>query len=255
MQSNRNINVLRGGRLAVYSNIIIDRSLSLHAIRATSLTPKGMETRFMTTIIDTKEQPIVLKVTVQRSTRMRYVMLSFPASCYDRELRRQNQSWNCSAVHEQRSEFSDKAQMGQIFAAFGLTYAFALIPGGYIADVFGSRLSYAIALVSWSAATMVQGFTNSFNTLVGTRLAIGALEAPAFPANARAVTMWFPTNERGFATRRLHHGPIPGDAAVRRDTVVGRTGIRMAIRLLRHGTIWFGTRVALVLHLSRSNGL
>ena len=47
---------------------------------------------------------------------------------------------------------------------------------------------------------MVQGFTNSFNTLVGTRLAIGALEAPAFPANARAVTMWFPTKERGFAT-------------------------------------------------------
>ena len=40
MQSNRNINVLRGGRLAVYSNIIIDRSLSLHAIRATSLTPR-----------------------------------------------------------------------------------------------------------------------------------------------------------------------------------------------------------------------
>ena len=31
----------------------------------------------MTTIVDTKEQPIVLKETVQRPTRMRYVMLSF----------------------------------------------------------------------------------------------------------------------------------------------------------------------------------
>ena len=94
----------------------------------------------------------------------------------------------------------DKAQMGQIFAAFGLTYAFALVPGGYIADLLGSRLSYAIALVSWSLATMVQGLAHSFNTLFGARLAIGLLESPAFPANARAVTMWFPTKERGLAT-------------------------------------------------------
>jgi ACS family D-galactonate transporter-like MFS transporter len=94
----------------------------------------------------------------------------------------------------------DKAQMGQIFAAFGLTYAFALIPGGYIADIFGSRLTYAVALVGWSLATMLQGIASSFNTLFGARLAVGALEAPAFPANARAVTMWFPLAERGFAT-------------------------------------------------------
>jgi MFS transporter, ACS family, D-galactonate transporter len=94
----------------------------------------------------------------------------------------------------------DKAQMGQIFAAFGLTYAFALIPGGYIADLLGSRLSYAIALVCWSIATMIQGLANSFNTLFAARLSIGLLESPAFPANARAVTMWFPTNERGLAT-------------------------------------------------------
>ena len=95
----------------------------------------------------------------------------------------------------------DKAQMGQIFAAFGLTYAFALVPGGYIADLFGSRLTYAVALVSWSLATMLQGVANSFTALFGARLAIGALEAPAFPANAQAaVTMWFPMKERGLAT-------------------------------------------------------
>jgi len=94
----------------------------------------------------------------------------------------------------------DKAQLGQIFAAFGLTYAFALVPGGYIADMFGSRISYAIALVLWSCTTMAQGFAHSFNALFGARLAMGVLESPAFPANARAVTMWFPMQERGTAT-------------------------------------------------------
>lgn len=94
----------------------------------------------------------------------------------------------------------DKVQMGQIFAAFGLTYAFALVPGGIIADVLGSRIAYAFSLITWSLATMTQGLAGGFNMLFGSRLAIGALEAPAFPSNARAVTMWFPTGERGFAT-------------------------------------------------------
>ena len=97
----------------------------------------------------------------------------------------------------------DKVQMGQIFAAFGLTYAFALIPGGIIADVLGSRIAYAFSLITWSLATMTQGLASGFNMLFGSRLAIGALEAPAFPSNARAVTMWFPTSERGICDQRI----------------------------------------------------
>lgn len=94
----------------------------------------------------------------------------------------------------------DKVQMGQIFAAFGLTYAIALVPGGIVADILGSRIAYAFALITWSFATLTQGFANGFNMLFGSRLAVGACESPAFPSNARAVTMWFPTRERGFAT-------------------------------------------------------
>jgi len=94
----------------------------------------------------------------------------------------------------------DKIQMGQIFAAFGLAYAFALVPGGIIADILGSRIAYTISLVGWSFATITQGFAQGFTTLFASRLAVGTLESPAFPSNARAVTMWFPTKERGFAT-------------------------------------------------------
>jgi ACS family D-galactonate transporter-like MFS transporter len=94
----------------------------------------------------------------------------------------------------------DKIQMGQIFAAFGLAYAFALVPGGIIADVLGSRIAYAFSLIGWSLATITQGFAQGFGALFGSRLAVGALESPAFPSNARAVTMWFPIKERGLAT-------------------------------------------------------
>lgn len=94
----------------------------------------------------------------------------------------------------------DKMQMGELFAAFGLAYSFALLPGGLLTDIVGSRVAYALSLVGWSCATLTQGLANSYHMLLGSRFAMGALEAPAFPSNARAVTLWFPTQERGFAT-------------------------------------------------------
>lgn len=94
----------------------------------------------------------------------------------------------------------DKVQMGAIFAAFGTAYAICLVPGGIFADLLGSRLAYTFALVTWSCAIVLQGFASGFNMLFGAWMSVGALESPAFPSNARAVTMWFPTRERGFAT-------------------------------------------------------
>jgi ACS family D-galactonate transporter-like MFS transporter len=94
----------------------------------------------------------------------------------------------------------DRMQMGELFAAFGLAYSIALVPGGVLTDVLGSRIAYALSLVGWSFATLTQGLASGYHMLLGSRLAIGALEAPAFPSNARAVTLWFPARERGFAT-------------------------------------------------------
>ncbi|WP_321901006.1 MFS transporter [Paraburkholderia tropica] len=94
----------------------------------------------------------------------------------------------------------NKMQMGELFAAFGLAYSIALVPGGVLTDVLGSRLAYALSLVGWSFATLTQGFANGYHMLLGSRLAMGALETPAFPSNTRAVTLWFPVQERGFAT-------------------------------------------------------
>ena len=94
----------------------------------------------------------------------------------------------------------DKMQMGELFAAFGLAYSIALVPGGVLTDILGSRIAYALSLVGWSFATLTQGFATGYQMLLGSRLAVGALEAPAFPSNARAVTLWFPAGERGFAT-------------------------------------------------------
>jgi MFS transporter, ACS family, D-galactonate transporter len=106
----------------------------------------------------------------------------------------------------------DKVQMGLIFSAFAWTYAIALVPAGFITDRFGSRWTYGVSLITWSAATLAQGTVNGLTSLLGLRMAIGALEAPAFPANSRAVTVWFPARERGLANSIYLCGQYVGTA-------------------------------------------
>jgi MFS transporter, ACS family, D-galactonate transporter len=90
--------------------------------------------------------------------------------------------------------------LGLIFSAFGWSYAFMQIPGGWFLDRFGPRLTYAVSLCTWSIATLFQGFAKNFAALFGLRLVLGVTEAPAFPTNSRVVAAWFPKQERALAT-------------------------------------------------------
>lgn len=101
-------------------------------------------------------------------------------------------------------------QLGLIFSAFGWTYAFLQIPGGLIADRFGPRILYAFCLITWSIATICQGFARGFASLFALRLATGAFEAPSYPINNRIVTSWFPDSERASAIAMYVSGQFIG---------------------------------------------
>ena len=101
-------------------------------------------------------------------------------------------------------------QMGYIFSAFGWTYAALQIPGGLIADKYGPRILYAFCLITWSVATLCQGFAKGFLSLFGFRLATGAFEAPSYPINNRIVTSWFPEQERASAISLYVSGQFIG---------------------------------------------
>ncbi|RYD85344.1 MAG: MFS transporter, partial [Sphingobacteriales bacterium] len=90
-------------------------------------------------------------------------------------------------------------QMGLIFSAFSWTYLAFQIPGGILVKRFSPRILYTVSLITWSLATVMQGFARGFTTLFGLRMATGAFEAPAFPINNRVVSSWFPDNERASA--------------------------------------------------------
>ena len=96
-------------------------------------------------------------------------------------------------------------EMGYIFSAFAWSYVLAQIPGGWLLDKFGSRLTYFCSIFLWSTFTLLQGFVGFFTgaaafiLLIVLRLLVGAAEAPAFPGNSRITSAWFPTHERGLA--------------------------------------------------------
>jgi ACS family D-galactonate transporter-like MFS transporter len=102
------------------------------------------------------------------------------------------------------------AMMGVAFSAFSWSYAALQIPGGIFLDRFGTRVTYAVALVGWSAFTAAMGLVGSLKGLVATRVGIGTFEAPCFPANSRVLASWFPQQERARANSIYAVGQYAG---------------------------------------------
>ena len=107
-----------------------------------------------------------------------------------------------------RAEFGfDAIRMGYIFSAFSWAYVLSQLPAGWILDRFGARRVYATSIFLWSLFTLLQstvglvgGAAAAIAGLFVLRFLMGIAEAPAFPANAKVVASWFPTNERGTAS-------------------------------------------------------
>ncbi|MDB8859892.1 MFS transporter [Pediococcus acidilactici] len=132
------------------------------------------------------------------STNMRYVILAFVfINIVINYMDRTNVS---IAMPELSKEIGlSTVQQGLIFSAFGWIYAAMQIPGGILLDKFGSRIMYFISLFGWSLVTVFQAFISGFGQLMGLRLGVGFFEAPVMPANNRAISYWFPEDERGTA--------------------------------------------------------
>jgi len=90
-------------------------------------------------------------------------------------------------------------QWGWVVGAFALAYAVFEIPGGWMADRFGPRLTLTRIVLWWSAFTALTGTVSSFPGLLMTRFFFGAGEAGAFPNAAASIASWFPLGERGRA--------------------------------------------------------
>jgi MFS family permease len=92
----------------------------------------------------------------------------------------------------------NKIAMGWSVSAFNWTYALFQIPGGWLADRFGSRIVLTAAIMWWSVFTAATGGAFSAASLAVTRGLFGMGEAAAWPAASRSLLRWLPVDQRAF---------------------------------------------------------
>lgn len=113
----------------------------------------------------------------------------------------------------------DKIAMGWSVSAFNFTYSLFQVPGGWLADRFGSRIVLSAAIVWWSMFTAATGLAWNAGSLAFMRGLFGAGEAAAWPSASRALVRWLPSSQRGFGQGFQHSGARFG-AALSPVTVV-----------------------------------
>jgi len=102
-------------------------------------------------------------------------------------------------------------QLGTIFTAFLIGYAFTQPIAGRLADRFGAYRIIAIGLVWWSVLTAMiamvsTSFAGAFGLMIALRLMLGIGESVIYPASNRLVANWIPSRERGLANGLIFAG-------------------------------------------------
>lgn len=90
-------------------------------------------------------------------------------------------------------------QMGLVLGAFWLAYSLFEIPGGWMGDRWGARITLTRVVFFWSLFTVLTGCATGFLSLLVIRFLFGVGEAGAFPNMARVQATWLPTDVRGKA--------------------------------------------------------
>lgn len=137
----------------------------------------------------------------------------------------------------------NQIQMGRVFSAFLLGYAFCQIPAGAIADRFGARRVLSVVTWIWVALTIGQTFigkapwqTTSGMTLLffmGFRFLLGVSASPTYPGSAQGVSRWVVPRFQGRAN----------------GIVIGSVGLGSALApvLVSNIMVHWGWRNALIL--------
>ncbi len=111
-----------------------------------------------------------------------------------------------------KEEFSMSTQdYSWVVLAFQASYTVMQTVAGGVLDALGTRLGFFIFAVGWALANMAHALATGTWSLAFFRGLLGATEAAAIPAGAKAVSEWFPSRERPLATSMFQMGTSVGN--------------------------------------------
>lgn len=118
---------------------------------------------------------------------------------------------------------------GYLSGAYNWTYAACQLPVGLLLDRYGVLRVGRISTFLWGLASFGAAATPNVPGFFAARFLLGIGEAPTFPANAKAIGLWFPARERGAATAIF-------DAAAKFASAIGVP--LLGVLLLKIGWRW-----------------
>ena len=103
-------------------------------------------------------------------------------------------------------------QYSYVVSAFQIVYSFSQPVAGYLTDLIGPRIGYAVAALVWGAACALHAVSTGWASMAGFRGLLGLSEAVAMPTGTKTSTVWFPSSERSIATGWFNSGSSVGAA-------------------------------------------
>lgn len=101
-------------------------------------------------------------------------------------------------------------QYSYVVAAFQGAYTIMQPMAGYVLDMLGTKIGFAIFALGWALANMLHGFASGWLSLAIFRGLLGLTEAAVIPAGLKTVSEWFPDKERSVATGWFNAGTAIG---------------------------------------------
>lgn len=101
-------------------------------------------------------------------------------------------------------------QYSYIIAAYSAAYTVMQPVAGYVLDVLGTKIGYAMFAVLWAVFCGATALAGSWGGLAIARGAVGAAEAAMIPAGLKASSEWFPAKERSIAVGYFNVGSSIG---------------------------------------------
>jgi ACS family hexuronate transporter-like MFS transporter len=95
---------------------------------------------------------------------------------------------------------------GRIIICFQIAYGVGFLFAGRVIDRLGTKTGYALAILVWGIASISHSLVASVVGFCIARAFLGLGESGNFPAAIKAVTEWFPSEERALATGLFNSG-------------------------------------------------
>lgn len=104
-------------------------------------------------------------------------------------------------------------QYSYIVTSFLIGLTLAQVPSGMFLDRVGARFGLPVLMIWWSAANALHAIARGVRDFCAFRFLLGVGECGNYSAGVKAISQWFPANERALAGGIFNAGTVIGSFA------------------------------------------